>query len=65
MLLEVKCGYVNGVVTPPDLDTMNEMFYVTKATSRKGGYNDILSRMVIAASLMKGKFNDSFLWQNT
>jgi len=30
---------------------------------RKGGYNKLLSRMVIEASLMKGKFTDNFLWQ--
>lgn len=57
-----KCGYSNGVVTPPDLDTIEKMLYVVKAQGRKGGYNNLLSNMVIQASLMKGKFSDSFLW---
>lgn len=57
-----KCGYSNGIVTPPDLDMFNEMMYVTKAQTRKGGYNKIVCGMVIQASLMKGSFNDSFLW---
>jgi hypothetical protein len=57
-----KCGYSNGVVTPPDLDMLNQMMYVTKAQMRKGGYNSLLCNMVIEASLMKGVFTDSFLW---
>lgn len=57
-----KCGYFNGVVTPPDLDLINQMLYVTKAQQRKGGYNRLLCNMVIQASLMKGKFYDNFLW---
>jgi hypothetical protein len=58
-----KCGYVNGVVTPPDLNMMEQMMYVAKAQTRKGGYNNILKQMVIAASLHKNQFNDNFLWQ--
>jgi hypothetical protein len=58
-----KCGYVNGVVTPPNLDTINEMAYVMKVQMRKGGYNNILRNMVVEASLRKGEFCDSFLWQ--
>jgi hypothetical protein len=57
-----KCGYTNGVVTPPNLDMMEQMMYVAKAQSRKGGYNNLLSNMVIQASLMKGEFHDSMLW---
>lgn len=57
-----KCGYANGVVCPPDLDMMSQMMYVTKAQTRKGGYAPIVRNMVIEASLMKGKFTDSFLW---
>lgn len=62
VLRSFKCGYSNGIVTPPDLDMMNQMMYVVKAQQRKGGYNDLLRNMVIEASLMKGKFHDSFLW---
>ncbi len=57
-----KCGYVNGVVTPPDLEMMEQMAYVFQVQNRKGGYNTLLKNMVIQASLMKGKFHDSFLW---
>lgn len=57
-----KCGYTGGVVTPHDLDMMEQMMYVAKAQSRKGGYNNLLSNMVIQASLMKGEFHDSILW---
>jgi hypothetical protein len=57
-----KCGYSAGIVTPPDLDMLNQMLYVTKAQNRKGGYNNLVRNMVIAASLSKGEFSDSFLW---
>lgn len=57
-----KCGYSNGVVTPPNLEMMEKMMYVMKAQHRKGGYNKLICNMVIEASLMKGKFYDSFLW---
>lgn len=57
-----RCGYVNGVVTPPDMDSMSQMMYASKATTRKGGYNQLLANMVIQASLSKGEFHDSMLW---
>ncbi len=58
-----KCGFSAGVVTPPDLNMVEQMMYVTKAQTRKGGYNWIVRDMVIAASLHKNQFNDSLLWQ--
>lgn len=58
-----KCGYFSGVLTPPELNHIEEMLYYHKAISRKGGYNRVLMNMVIQASLMKGKFTDDFLWQ--
>lgn len=58
-----KCGYSNGVVTPPSLNTIEQMMYVAKAQSRKGGYYHIVRNMVIMASLHKKEFNDHFLWQ--
>lgn len=58
-----KCGYVNGVVTPPGLNMIDQMMYVTKSQTRKGGYNYILREMVIAASIHKKQFNDGFIWQ--
>ena len=57
-----KCGYSNGIVTPPNLEMLEQMMYVAKAQQRKGGYNELVRNMVIEASLMKGKFHDSFLW---
>lgn len=57
-----KCGLVSGVVTPPNLEFLEQMMYVQKAQTRKGGYNSLLRNMVIEASLMKGQFHDSFLW---
>lgn len=57
-----KCGYVNGVVTPPGLDMISQMAYLSKAHGRKGGYCGLLSNMVIQASLMKGEFHDYILW---
>jgi hypothetical protein len=57
-----RCGYLNGVVTPPNLDMMAQSMYVMKAQMRKGGYNSLLCNMVIAASLHRGEFSDSFLW---
>lgn len=57
-----KCGYSNGIVTPPNLEMLEQMMYVAKAQQRKGGYNALVRNMVIEASLMKGKFHDSLLW---
>lgn len=59
-----KCGYLNNIVTPPDLDFINQIAYTTKVYNRKGGYNHVLCNMVIEYSLMKGKFSDDFLWYN-
>lgn len=58
-----KCGHLGEVVTPPGLNMIDQMLYVAKATSRKGGYNHIVRELVIAASIHKGEFNDSVLWQ--
>jgi len=58
-----ECTMQSDVVCPPKQDMLSNMAYVTKCMMRKGGYNKLLSRMVIQASLMKGKFTDNFLWQ--
>lgn len=60
-----RCGFENGIVFPPDLGIVSRLLYSNKLHQRKGGYNVILSQMVIAASLHKGVFNDSFLFTNT
>ena len=57
-----KCSIFDGIVTPPNLDFTQQMMYISKARNRKGGYNNLLSNMVIQASLSKGVFYDSFLW---
>lgn len=60
---KVKCKLVNGVVCPPDLHLLDQMIYIHKCQTRKGGYNNVVMNMVIQASLMKGEFTDSFLFQ--
>lgn len=57
-----ECKVQGDIICPPNGDILSDMQYVTKCMMRKGGYNKLLSRMVIEASLMKGKFNDAFLW---
>lgn len=60
-----ECSVSGGqYICPPKLDHIAQMLYVSKCMSRKGGYNDVLANMVIGASLLKGEFTDSFLWQN-
>ena len=57
-----ECGVQGDVLTPPGLNLVEQMMYVGKVMTRKGGYNGILRQMVVQASLMKGKFNDQFLF---
>lgn len=58
-----ECRLVGGVVCPPEMDVLQQMVYVNKVTTRKGGYNSLLKNMVIQAGLMRGKFTDDFLFQ--
>lgn len=62
ILRKFECCVVGNVLTPPGLNMIAQTMYVGKVLSRKGGYNDLLKNMVIQASLMKGKFNDQFLF---
>ena len=57
-----KCKEFSDVICPADMSSFEQLIYVAKCQSRKGGYNHILKNMVIARSLMKGKFDESFLW---
>jgi hypothetical protein len=58
------CRAVGDVLCPPDMtDPIAQIMYMTKVTTRKGGYNAMLRNMVIQASLMKGKFTDDLLFQ--
>ena len=58
-----KCSIQGYVICPPDLNLVEQMFYVGKALTRKGGYNEMVGHLVIGASLHKGEFNDNVLWQ--
>lgn len=57
-----KCGYVDGIVTPPGLNFIEQMTYLMRVRNRKGGHSPILTQMVIQASLWANKFDDRILW---
>ena len=57
-----RCTMQGHVVCPPDLDILGRMAYATQAMMRKGGYNQMVQQLVVAASLHAGEFNDSLLW---
>ena len=57
------CDIVCGVVLPPNLPYEKKMVEVAKRLSRKGGYNKAIRCMVIGASIVKGEFNDDFLFE--
>ena len=61
-----RVGDVDVICKKSDKDgffDMEKQTYVQRCLHRKGGYNSLLSNMVIAASLHKGEFCDDFLWQ--
>lgn len=58
-----KCTVSGDVICPPGINLVEQMLYMGKVMQRKGGYNPLLKAMVIQASLAKGQFHDSFLWQ--
>ena len=58
-----RCHVEGMVICPPDQDLVQRMLYVGRAMARKGGYCDTIRRMVITASIAKGRFTDGFLWQ--
>lgn len=57
-----ECKVIGDVLTPPEMNMVEQMIYVTKVQTRKGGYNNLLKQMVIQASLLKGKFTDNVLF---
>jgi len=63
ILRSFKCGLFGKYIVPPGLNFYEQSAYVAKLMQRKGGYDTLLKNMVIEASLAKGKFCDSFLWQ--
>jgi hypothetical protein len=64
IIASFKCSILGDIICPPNLNEIERMAYAAKVMSRKGGYNELLRRMVISASLHKGEFNDNFLFQN-
>ena len=58
-----ECGTYGEYITPPNLNPLEQMAYMTKLITRKGGFNNLVRSMVIQASLHKGKFTDDFLFQ--
>ena len=60
-----KCTIVNNLyIVPPTLDYLGRSQYVAMCVSRKGGYTQILRDMIIRNSILKGEFNDDFIWKN-
>lgn len=56
------CDEFGGVLLPRGLSTKEKIVQSMRRLNRKGGYNDLLRKMVIAASLQKNEFNDDFLF---
>lgn len=56
------CNVYNGVICPPNMNLFEKMAFAQSRMERKGGYNNIVASIVIAASLTKGEFTDSFLF---
>lgn len=56
------CDEFAGVFLPCGLSNQEKMVQYIRRMYRKGGYNDLLRKMVIAASLHKNEFNDNFLF---
>lgn len=59
-----KCNQEGNTLMPIGLDVTQKAGYQIKVQIRQGGYNDLLMKMVIAASLAKGQFDDNILFQN-
>ena len=56
------CDEYGGVLLPCGLSTGEKMIQSMLRLTRKGGYNELLRKMVIVTSLHKGEFNDDFLF---
>ena len=57
------CNVYCGVICPPNMNLFEKMAFAQSRMERKGGYNNIVASVVIAASLTRGEFTDSFLFQ--
>lgn len=58
-----ECQEQGEYITPPGLDMIAQLVYITKVQTRKGGWAPILKQMIILHSLHKGQFTDTVLWQ--
>lgn len=56
------CDEFADVLLPCGLSPQEKMMESMRRMNRKGGYNELLRKMVIAASLQKKEFNDDFLF---
>lgn len=56
------CDELFGVLLPCGLSPQEKKVQYIRRIIRKGGYNDLLRKMVIVASLQKKEFNDEFLF---
>jgi hypothetical protein len=57
------CKEISNVIIPPSTSFLENLSEVDKRINRKGGYNEFIKKMVIVASLNKGKLCDDFLFQ--
>lgn len=58
-----RCSQVNDFILPPNLNELEKMAYMSRCLERKGGYGNIVKNFVIHYSLLKGRFDDSIIWQ--
>lgn len=63
VIRKFECREQGEFIFPPDLDMIGQMAHMHKLMYRKGGWNPVLKGMVIQYGLMKGKYNDDFLFQ--
>lgn len=57
-----KCDLIGSVLVPPGLSMTEQLVYVGRVMTRKGGYNDDVMKLSIVASLAKGEVHDSHLF---
>lgn len=63
VIRKFECTVMGEYIMPPRLDELQKMAYMVKLSHRKGGWNNTLKNMVIQYGLMKGVYNDDFLFQ--
>ena len=63
VLEKFECTFFGEYILPANLNFTEQIIYVTKLTTRKGGWHLILKQMIILNSLRKGKYNDDFIFQ--